>query len=552
MTEAADEFDRLTCDYYQAWFRYHPEAAVDVGVDGYAELLTPYDDDDLGALASLDEMLISALDEMGADALDADRRIDFRILYGTALIEHHELLERDWRHRDPARFLPVRAIYQLTVRDVPNFPAALLARLARVPAHLRGARTHLQVAAELIPALWLQAAVAEARAGAQFVRGLPAQPKVAHAFPNKGRLAQPVEAAARSLEEFARFLEQEVEPRAGGDFACGREHFERILHQHHFLDVDAEQLHRFGARLFSETLEQLRDATRRLDAGGDIAAVTARIRADHPASDGLLAAYRTQMQAAHAFVVKHDLVTIPDSQRLQVVETPVFLRHQIPFAAYMEPAPNDPDQCGYYYVTPATDEAELGEHNFAGLMHTCVHEAWPGHHLQFVTAHQRPQSRTLPRLLNPSATLYEGWALYCEQLMVEQGFLGRPEQEFILLRDRLWRALRVQLDVELQTGALSVEQAADRMQEALGFPRSQAIADLIWYTRAPGVPMGYATGWALINGVRDHLREHEAAFTLKSFHDRLLAGGSIALPLALERAFGERPWRSARAAVFGG
>ena len=127
--------------------------------------------------------------------------------------------------------------------------------------------------------------------------------------------------------------------------------------------------------------------------------------------------------------------------------------------------------------------------------------------------------------------------------MLEQGFQDYPEQEFVMLRDRLWRALRIQLDVELHCRGLTVEAAAARMQQALGMSREHALADLTWYTRYPGVPMGYATGWTLINRLRDAVQAEQGdAFTLRAFHDRLLASGSLALPLAIRRGFGDATW----------
>ena len=551
MSDIAQIFDQLVADYYHAWFNFHPEAAVDVGVPGHEARLAPYGDDAMGALASLHEMLLCGLDELDERALDAERRLDYQVLRGAAVIEHHDLLERDWRHRDPVRFLPVNAIYQLTVRPVADLAAALSGRLAAIPDYLRGARTHLGEMPELIPPLWLNSALAEARSGAEFIHALPQFPQVVHAFPDALRLTALADEAARALVDFAHHLETEIGPRAAGDFACGRMHFERLLGMQHFLAVDADQLHAFGQRLFDKTLAELKQATRALHGDEDIAALTAQLKADHPSLDELLPTYRAQMLAAKHFVEEHELVTVPAPQALQVVETPAFMRHRIPFAAYLEPAPNDPAQCGYYYVTPPRDAAELGEHDNPGLMHTCVHEAWPGHHLQFVTANQHPQASSLPRLLNRSATLFEGWALYCEQLMHEQGFLSRPEQRFVLLRDRLWRALRIMLDVELQCRGLGVEQAAQRMQAALGFPHSQALGELAWYTHAPGTPMGYAVGWALILATRQRVQARDAAgFDLRDFHDRLLAPGSIGLPLVLQHAFGPTLWREVRDEVF--
>jgi len=548
--EPVRAFDGLLADYFAAWLQFHPEAAVDAGVDGYAARLRPHHDDDIGALVSLNENLLGALDELPFSELDDDRRIDYRLVYGAALLELHDLTERDWRYRDPAAFLPVNAIHQLVLRPVPRFGECLQERLAAVPGHLRSARTLLATAPELIPPVWLESAVAEARGGAGFFRGLPGHPRLVRSFSSLGRTTGLLEAAAQALEEYATFLERELAPRARGSFACGREQFERILRHRHFLDVDADGLHAFGTRLAEETRAALRSVTRRLRGDEDVAALMARIRADHPPPAKLLDEYRARMQAAHEFVVRRELVSIPPRQRLQVLETPGFLRHVIPIAAYVEPSPIDADQCGYYYVTPADDEALLGEHSRLAIPHTCVHEAWPGHHLQFVTAHGRPESRTLARLLNPSATLYEGWALYSEQLMHEQGFLARPEQEFLLLRDRLWRALRVELDVELHTRGLGVEEAAGRLAQSLGFPKRQAMADLFWYSRAPGVPMGYAAGWALIVAARRRLAPGADGAALRAFHDRLLGSGSVALPLALGRAFGEEVQREAQRDVF--
>lgn len=531
--------------YYSAWFRYHPETAVDVGVNGYSDRLRPFGDDEIGALTVLHEKLLDSLEALTTTELDADELIDVDLARGSALLELKKLIERDWRHREPAGFLPVHAIYQLTVRQVQDPRGALRSRLGAIPAHLRGARTYLMDAPEQVPPSWLESAVAEARAGANYFRELRVNPRVA-----RYKLESALETAAHAVEDFARFLETEIGPHAQGEFACGGDYFDLLLRHRHFLDVSTPALYALGQRLFHEAETQLKEVTRRLRGDDDVAAMTEQMHHQHPTVDTLLGCYRENMQAAHAFLLQHNLVTLPQHEHLQVVETPVFLRHQIPFAAYLDPQPSDPEQRGYYYVTPAADEAALGEHSFVSLRHTCVHEAWPGHHLQFVTANLNPVASSLPRLLNPSATLYEGWALYCEHLMKEVGFLNAAESEFVLLKDRLWRALRIMLDVELHTRGLSINEAAERMQSALGFTRQQALADLNWYTQAPTVPMGYATGWALITETRAQLSAAESDFNLKSFHDRLLSAGSIGLPLVLRNRFGAEVWNRVRAAVF--
>ncbi|MDH3671405.1 MAG: DUF885 domain-containing protein [Gammaproteobacteria bacterium] len=546
----SSSFEALVKDYYQAWFRYQPEAAVEVGVPGYAHLLTPFGDDDKGALVCLNDELRVSLEELDSATLTDDERVDCDLLYGAALLENQYLLDIESRTPDPVRLLPIYAIYQLTIRSLPDFATSLLARLNAIPEYMTRAKDHLHSRASEIPTLWLESAATGAYRGCEFLQTLPQHPKVVDAEIAATELNTAITHATDTLRDYGQFLDNELTPRAQGEFACGQPYFENLLRYRHFLDIDISQLYDLGQQIFRQTARDLADACKTLFGHDDVAAATAAIQGDHPTKAELLSVYQQQMQAARDFVVSHELVTMPEKERLDVIDTPVFMRHQIPFAAYSDPAPNDPEQHGYYYVTPPADDGQLAEHNYPGLMHTCVHEAWPGHHHQFVTANLNPSARTLPRLLNPSATLYEGWALYCEQLMHEQGFLNRPEQQFILLKDRLWRALRIIIDIEIHTRGTTIEQAADRMVKHLGFPRAQALADLKWYSRAPATPMGYATGWALINAARDRARLQDTAFGVKDFHDRLLSAGSIALPLVIRTVFGEAMWSAVKGMVF--
>ncbi|MCK5386911.1 MAG: DUF885 domain-containing protein, partial [Gammaproteobacteria bacterium] len=456
--------------YYRTWFRFNPEVAVDVGIAGYANLLKPYGDDELGALKVLNEKLISSLDELDLDTLSQDQQIDLQLMRSSAVLQLEMAASRDWRLCEPTRFLPVHAIYQLTVRDVENKETALRERLIAIPTHLRGARSWLGMEPEKIPLIWLESAVAEAEGGAEFFHELKQHPEII-----SYRVSEELEQAAHALEDFATYLKTELSKYAKGDFACGRKYFDLVLQERHFLNINADELYSFGEKLFSETEQELKKVTQELQGNDDVEALMKKIQKDRPTKENVLEEYRKQMLAARQFVEDKDIVSLPAKEDLKVIETPGFLQHQISFAAYYEPSPADVNQQGYYYVTPAKTEDDLGEHNNIGLKHTCVHEAWPGHHLQFVKANIKPTSSTLPRLLNASATLYEGWALYCEQLMHELGFITEPESRFVLLKDRLWRALRIMIDVGIHTRGLSLDDAASLMQEKLGFSKNQAM-----------------------------------------------------------------------------
>lgn len=547
---AQQAFNDLLTSYYGAWFRFHPEVAVHAGVQGYEELLCQYADDQIGALISLNESLLSSLDEFDYSALDEDGQIDYSLLYNATAWELHQLLDHDWRYARPQNYVPVNAIHQLLMRPVENLHAAFKHRMQQIPDYLRGARAFLAQHPEKVPAEWLHSAALQAQAGASYFRSLQKHPLVTHQFKNPSRLQPLCDQAAAALEEFTRFLQHDLAPVASGRFACGEAEFRSLLREKHFLDIEPDALHAFGEKLFHETRAELLAVTREIRGDDDIEQALADIRDDYPRGgpDAVLEAYRHSMKAASDFVVARQLVDMPAQQILKVMHTPGYLRHEIPFAAYEEPCYSDPRQLGHYYVTPADSEGHLLAHCRVSIDLTCVHEAFPGHHLQFVTANRNPAS-SLPRMLNASSTLYEGWALYCEDLMQEQGFLNQPGHRLMMLHDRLWRALRVMLDVELHCRGLGVDAAAQRMCRELGFTIDEARGDLAWYIQNPGVPMGYATGWALIRALRDQ-QSQLAGFDLKTFHNRLLSVGSCALPMVICRAFGHDSWLAVRRSVF--
>jgi len=547
LNSPAEQFRRIEADYHRAWLRYHPEAAVDVGIADHADQLRSYNEDDTGALIALNRKLLSALDELSPDDLDEVAAVDFRILRGAASVELHELEASDWRYRNPAEYVPVHAIYQLLTQPVNNVHTAVKRRLEAIPDYLRGARTLLQQAPEHVVPVWLQSAVEQCESGAVFMRDLVRSPLVSRLFNNPAKLQPVFDEAAHALTGFARFLENDIAPHARGDFACGRPHFERLLNEKHFLDTDADSVLRLGERLLQQCREQLHEQARKMQGHDDVPALLDKIRAQHPSRDSLLDVYRDRLRHAHDWLQQADLISLPQQQALKLQATPAFMQPLIPFAAYEPPSVIDPQQQGRYYVTLA-DETGLQEHNLCSIDLTCAHEAFPGHHLQFVLANRANAGR-LTRLLNESASLYEGWALYSEQLVIEQGGLSRDEHRVMMLRDRLWRCLRIIIDVGLQTGSLSLQQAQELLQNEPGFDTDQAAGEISWYSSAPATPLCYATGCEMILAAREQIAGDDST-GLKAFHDALLSQGSIALPLVLQQTFGDSLWRQVHKAVF--
>jgi uncharacterized protein (DUF885 family) len=549
---ANEQFDALCQQYYHAWFRYHPEIAVDVGVYDYADLLRSYEHDDIGALIVLNQKMQSALDEIRSSELDESRQIDFRLINGAISIELHDLEENDWRYRNPVDYVPVNAIYQLLIHPGSNVHHAIKHRLEAIPEYLRGAKVMLSRYPERVVPEWTSTARDIASAGTEFIRGLARHPLVTAKFTNPDRLQPLFDGAAAALNDFANYLDLEVLPLAQGKFASGHYRFHRLLNEKHFFATDAKKILSFGERLAEKTEKELLLQSKQICGEEDINKALVKVQLKHPDASQLLDTYRKKMQAAHAWLIKADIVTVPEKQSLKVQQTPVFLRDVIPFAAYEPPMPLDKEQRGLYYVTTVEDETLLAEHNQFSIDLTSVHEAFPGHHLQFVIANQQNKNN-VSRLLNTSASMYEGWALYCEQLVCEQGLYNQDEHQFILLRDRLWRALRIIIDVKIHTGQFSFDDAVKLLVDKLGFDQSQAKSEISWYSNAAATPLCYAIGCEIILRARDKVYENKESLEqsqLKDFHDKLLSQGSIALPFVIQSVFGESVWQSVHDEVF--
>ncbi|MDH5613186.1 MAG: DUF885 domain-containing protein [Gammaproteobacteria bacterium] len=548
MSESAEQlFEELQQQYYRAWFRFHPERAVEIGVNDHSGELRSYADDDIGALIALNQKLVSALDEMNIEALTDEAQLDYKILRAAVEIELHDLEERDWRFCNPADYVPVNAIYQLLIYPVDDVHKSLKRRLQQFPEYLRGARLQLSQHPEQVVPVWLKLAVNECRSSIGFIRDLGRHPLITHKFENPARLQSLFEDAAHALEDFAKFLEVEIAPKAAGNFACGQHRFNRLLNEKHFMETSVDEVLAFGERLYKNSQQDLLQQTRVMQGDEDVAALLKRIQKQHPKAELLLDTYRQSMKDSYEWWLKSGLVSVPKKQSLKVQATPGFLRYIIPFAAYEPPQSSDPEQRGLYYVTTTSDEAALARHNNYSIELTCAHEAFPGHHLQIVTENQCKPSYT--RLLNASASMYEGWALYCEELAIEQGFLDKDEHRLIMLHDRAWRALRIIIDIKLQTGQLSIESAVELMMTELSFSREQAQAEINWYSSLPTTPLCYALGREMILQAREVAQE-QSDFNLKKFHDQVLSAGSIALPLVIQQSMGSSVWRAVREKMF--
>ena len=347
------------------------------------------------------------------------------------------------------------------------------------------------------------------------------------------RLERASESAKIAVELYASWLEGTL-PGGTDDWAIGRDRHEALVSLRAFDGLDGDAILALGWERLHEERAARAAAAREIDADVDEAVVIDRVKRDQPTDfDTALDAYRDAMLRARSHLIEHDLVTVPDDERIDVIATPEYLRNVLPFAAYFEPAAFDAQPKGIYVVTPSVghDPEAMREHNVSSISNTSIHEAYPGHHLQLDTARRIP---SLTRLLTDAPEFVEGWGMYSELMMREQGFDSGPAFRLAMHTDAIWRACRMILDVRLHRGELTVDEAVDFMVEQTSFQRSNAAAEVSWYTYRPTYPLSYLLGRTLLLGLRaDEQRRLGDRFSLKAFHDTLLRNGSI--PVSFHR-----------------
>jgi uncharacterized protein (DUF885 family) len=247
-----------------------------------------------------------------------------------------------------------------------------------------------------------------------------------------------------------------------------------------------------------------------------------------------LKATREQMEAARRFVMDKKLATVYEEDKLLVNETPAFLAPLIPFAALILPGKFDSRQIGNYIVTRPKDMEGLRKNlNYPNIVNTAVHEGFPGHFLQLVVSNRGSFVRLLG-MLGGTETI-EGWAHYCEEMMVKHGFNRSPEVRFVQVNDAIWRAVRIIIDVKLSRGEMSFDEAVNMLIKETGMSKEAAVAEVKRYTLTPTYQLSYLLGKHLLLKLKDEMKQKMGdKFSERLFHDTVAANGGLPIFLLRE------------------
>jgi len=356
-----------------------------------------------------------------------------------------------------------------------------------------------------------------------------------------------------ALNSYLGWLKTDLLPNSNGDYRIGAETFAEKLHYDEMVDTPLDKLLEVGWANLRKNQAQFSEVAKELEPQKDANAVLEELGENHPAPDQLIPAFRATFDSLIGFIRSHHIVTIPSDVRPVVQETPPFMRATT-FASMDTPGPFEMHATEAYFnatlpdpsMTPAQVEGFMHSFNVGTVISTSVHEAYPGHYVQFLWV---PQAPSRVRKLLGASTNVEGWAHYCEQMMLDEGY-GQPgqgakderEAKFLRLgqlQDALLRNARFIVGIEMHTGKMSFDQAVEFFQKEGYQSRETALVETKRGTSDPTY-LYYTLGKLEILKLREDLKQKQgSAFSLEEFHNNFLRQGFPPIKIVRESLLGD-------------
>ncbi|MFX1318169.1 MAG: DUF885 domain-containing protein [Promethearchaeota archaeon] len=539
------DFEALKNEFYERFYQMLPEVASMLGLhEPYDHLLSK---GDLSRDFKIEKLLEEAIERMKStiefNTLNDSNKIDWQILERTLDIWKFNLHELNVNTLNPDAFdLIGMAFFMLISRDYAPLEErmkAIISRMGEVPRFLKEFQTRFENSKPV--KLWTEIALESAKGIPGLFQFIMVVGKGQISDELQASLEETVATLDEPLKEHIAWLEQLL-LKTTEKWTMGRERFERFI-QYRGLGMTADEILQFGIQALKDLKEERRKTAAQIDQNKSIEEVMATIEKDVPDTfEEVLTATRTAVEKAKQFVLDNDLATIYEEDKLYVQETPPFMTPLIPFAALMPPSRFDEKKIGVYVVTRPKDVADLGKQlNNPNTRNVAVHEGYPGHFLQLSASNR---GSLIPLIGLMAATLgtetVEGWAHYCEQMMMEQGFVTSLEAKMVQLTGVIWRAVRIIVDVKLSRGEMTIDEAVDMLVKETGMVKDSAIAEVNWYTLSPGYPLSYLLGKHLILQLRDEVKQRMGdEYTDKFFHDTITHNGNLPITF-LRKVFDQK------------
>jgi uncharacterized protein (DUF885 family) len=524
MDKTFAELAKSIMDEFLSW---DPSYATQVGWHRYDHALRDPSEEARAQICGRLKEIIRDLNGIPDESLSAEDRLDRDLALYVMELRLFETNELRLYERESLACTEIcYSLFFLFARDHPSFAERLesmIYRLEATPAFLAESSESLKSPYRV----WNETSLETGLELPGLIRDIERLAEAKCDDPvKKRRLANAAKAAIDAVDENNRWLREEVMPKASPRFTIGHDEYESYLRMKGW-GVSPEEALEIGEKYLTLVRDRMAEAARRMVPSGEVTEAMESMRSNHPPTfEAVLKEYREVAKRAHEFLVNKDLMTIPENEKLLVIETPMFMRPMCPSAAQFEPGKFDGVRTGMFLVTPDEKRPELlREHSYAGIGNTTVHEAYPGHHLQGICSNTNP---SFIRILIASPDFSEGWGLYSEELMIASGFNDDPYGRFANLNDLMFRVVRLVVEVRMAQGDLTIEDAAEMFIRECAMDRKTSWIEARSCAMSPTYSSSYFLGKLAIMQLRDEAkRALGERFSLKLFHDWLLYTGSL-------------------------
>jgi len=543
---SSEPFNHFVDDYLAYLHEVHPTSATLDGVHTHDDLLEDLSrqgiEQDTRALAGFSRRL----QDINASDLTPVERAEQPMVASNIQARMFELEHTRTWERNPQLYADT--ICAGIAGQVVFSHAPLPERARRVLSKLRQTARVVQAARDNIkdpPGIFVKVGLETFRGALKFIHeDLPKAFSALDDMHLLGDLADASAEATKAIGSYIQYLEEELAPKARGSFRLGRDMFEKKLRLEEGITMDADKLLAIALRELKSTQEEFRTLAGRLD-GGDPVAAWKKAKDDHPAPGQLTQAAQDQLQELMTFIDRHAILTRPDAEPVIVAPTPDFYRWSFASMWVAGPFEQKPTSA-YYYLTdadpswPAEKQNEhLRDFNYPTLWSISIHEVFPGHFLHFQHL-RKVESKVRKSIMFSPASFVEGWAHYCEQMMVEAGF-RRQDQTLKLgqLAEALIRLARFVVSIRLHVDDWSVEQGMRFFRDETFLEEPTARREAERGTFDPTY-LVYSVGKLMLLKLRRDYKEQQGAkYSQRLFHDQLLGNGTATFAVHRQLMLGD-------------
>ncbi|UCE24680.1 MAG: DUF885 domain-containing protein [Candidatus Zixiibacteriota bacterium] len=530
-------FTRLSGEILETIQSFYPVRSTGMGIHAYDHRFTDYSSKSVNQMVKkLNEFEKQLYKYKSANLTEHDR-INYQLLKSNVDGVLLDLKRIQWYKKSPQLYVDevVNGVYYLVLSD--HAPLAerlvtIISRMKAVPTFLAAAKKNLKKP----PPIYIETAQETMEDGIRFYKDISAE--LSNKFPHRAdELARVSNQAREAMNDFVNFLAT-LKPGSQSSFAIGKDNFDYMLSHQYFLDYGSDSLLKIGQALLRQADAAYHEYIVYVDSNHQNGSDSVFVPANFARQD-ILDYYNWETDQIRLFLETHNILTVPSQvAEVAVIETPSFMRSLVGMYAYQPAGPFDSAQTAYFYVRPVPDdldrqqlEARYRYVHRRGFKGAVVHEAFPGHHLQMQLAGLNGDP---VRKWQTNLMMIEGWALYAEQMMYEQGLYGveDPGSWLQILEGIRFRAARIIADVKLHTGQFTSDECVEWMADVLDF--SSAFSqdylrdEVRRYTLTPTHQMSYLIGKLEIEKLLRAARDKDGeSFSIRRFHDALLAEGSI-------------------------